>query len=70
MNTETHIGRTRPKLYSIPEKRRLFATQRAAWAKRDSERWVSGFFAGLIVGLGGAVLAVALTLIIHGGFCK
>ena len=70
MNTETRIGRVRPKLFTIPAKRRLFATQRAAWAKRETAHWLSGFWVGLIFGLGGAVLAVALTLLIQGGFCK
>lgn len=54
-------------IYTIPQRRRLFAELRA---RQESESWVRGFWAGLLVGLGGAVLAVGLTLFMIGGFCK
>ncbi len=52
--------------YTIPEQRRLFATQAAAWKKRNAAVWLGGFWVGLLFGLGGSVLAVSLTLYLTG----
>lgn len=51
------VGRV-GKIYSLPESRRIFATQREAREKRFAATWMRGYVAGLTTGLVIAIVAV------------